>query len=143
MFYQDALKLLDAGFSKEDILAMDKPAEEEPKAKTSNNEEIAKLIAQATEGKKEEKPAEETPSELDTIKKLLSGIDVSKLGKPAEEPPKSENNNVTLSAEQFKQLLQTTNLANASIDLPKEESWKDAFNKHCNELLGGTSEQEV
>jgi hypothetical protein len=139
----DALKLLDAGFTKDEILAMDKPAEEEPKAKTSNNEEIAKLIAQATEGKKEEKPAEETPSELDTIKKLLSGIDVSKLGKPAEEQPKPETNNVTLSAEQFKQLLQTTNLANASIDLPKEESWKDAFNKHCNELLGGTSEQEV
>lgn len=139
----DALKLLDAGFTKDEILAMDAPAEEEPTAKSSNNEEIAKLIAQATEGKKVEKPAEDTPSELDTIKKLLSGIDVSKLGKPAEEQPKSENNNVTLSAEQFKQLLQTTNLANASIDLPKEESWKDAFNKHCNELLGGTSEQEV
>lgn len=139
----DALKLLDAGFTKDEILAMDEPAEEEPTAKPSNNEEIAKLIAQATEGEKVEKPAEDTPSELETIKKLFSGIDVSKLGKPAEEQPKSENNNVTLSAEQFKQLLQTTNLANASIDLPKEESWKDAFNKHCNELLGGTSEQEV
>ena len=132
----DALKLLDAGFTKDEILAMDKPAEE-PKANTSNEE-----IAEATEGKKE-KPAEETPSELDTIKKLLSAIDVSKLGKPAEEATKTEANNVTLSAEQFKQLLQTTNLANASIDLPKEESWKEAFNQHCNELLGGTSEKEV
>lgn len=138
----DALKLLDAGFTKDEILAMDKPTEEEPKAKTSN-EEIAKLIAEATEGKKEEKLAKETPSELDTIKKLLSGIDVSKLGKPAEEQSKPETNNVTLSAEQFKQLLQTTNLANTSIDLPKEESWKEAFNQHCNELLGGTSEKEV
>lgn len=142
MFYEDALKLLDGGFSKEEILAMDKKPAEEPKAKTSK-EDIAKLIADVTEGKKEVKPAEETPSELDTIKKLLSGIDVSKLGTPAEDQAKPETNNVTLSADQFKQLLQTTNLANASIDLPKEESWKDAFNKHCDELLGGTSTKEV
>ena len=136
----DVLKLLDAGFSKEEIIAMDKPAETQTKATKATNEELAEIIAKATQTKTE--PVEEKKdSELDLVKQLLSGINLNQVV----EQPKEDavDKGVTLSDEQFKLLLQSSNLANRTVDLPKEDSWREAFNKHAEEVLGATTTKEV
>lgn len=133
----DVLKLLDAGFSKDEILAMDKPAETQTKA---TNEELAEIIAKATQTKTE--PVEEKKdSELDLVKQLLSGINLNQVVEQPKED--ADDKGVTLSDEQFKLLLQSSNLANRTVDLPKEDSWREAFNKHAEEVLGTTTTKEV
>ena len=133
----DVLKLLDAGFSKDEILAMDKPAETQTKA---TNEELAEIIAKATQTKTE--PVDEKKdSELDLVKQLLSGINLNQVVEQPKED--ADDKGVTLSDEQFKLLLQSSNLANRTVDLPKEDSWREAFNKHAEEVLGATTTKEV
>ena len=132
MTKDEVLALVNAGYTKEDILAFDKPAETKT---TSSNEEIADQIVKEMNEKSGEKVEETKESDLDLVKRLLSGVNIEK--KIVE--PKKEPDNVTLSSEQFKQLLQTSNLANRTIDLPKEDSWKEHFNAHVAELFGDSN----
>lgn len=115
MDINDILELTRAGFSKEEILAMAsaKPAEKPTEQPTK---QPAEPVAKTPEAQPEE--------------------DKSK----GKEPEQTQS--VTMSNEQFTQLLQKLNLQGASIDVPEKKSPESILGDHFRGLFGSDSNKK-
>ena len=103
----EVLKLIDAGFTRDDILKLDADVKIVPDPKQQPT---------APEANKEEpKPA---PA-------------------PDKEQPAVIPNGVTLSDDQFKKLLQQLNVQGASLDVPPEQDMTAKLGEHFKDLMVG------
>ena len=118
MDINDILELTRAGFTKEDIMAMASAQKqpEQPGADTTKTKQPAEQAAKVPEAQPEE--------------------DKSK----GKEPEQTQS--VTMSNEQFTQLLQKLNLQGASIDVPEKKSPESILGDHFRGLFGSDSNKK-
>ena len=118
MDINDILELTRAGFTKDEILAMSSTQKqpEQPGEDTTNKKQPAEQAAKVPEAKPEKNDSE------------------------GKEPGQTQS--VTMSNEQFTQLLQKLNLQGATIDVPEKKSPESILGDHFRGLFGSDSNKK-
>lgn len=123
MTIDELMKLVNAGFTKAEIMALGGNIEEAPKGNESNPTGLPRK-----------------PSSPDLIR------DFKEEESPKEEePPKATNVNFApmMTDAQIEKLAQMLNRGNASIDLPKQKSANEILSEHFISLMNGGNEKGV
>lgn len=120
MTAEEIMKLVNAGFTKSDILAL-----------TGANNQTQPIQAPAKAEPKKEEPKQEStePVKQDDSK----NTQIQPAGTKVE-------NNIVLSKEDLLGVLQSMALQNTTVDIPKSKSSEDFLNERFMGLLGGSKE---
>lgn len=122
MTIEQILALGQMGYTKADIDALGAAPESQPK-------EEPRPARTQEEPKEEEKP-------------LMSADDILKaLGQQMPEQKPAEPSNVTMTTDQFNELIQNIRLNGASLDVPAKTNLQDALVNHTLARLGGLSSE--